>query len=104
MIEPTLDQIRPEVELSDDTLSLSGSMTLAHARTLELAGDGLLRGGAVTVDLTEATAVDSSALAVLFAWQRAQTKAGGSLAVRSAPEALQSLAKVYGVTEQLVWL
>lgn len=94
----------PEVALSGELLSLRGAMTLAHARQLEVAGGEVLRGGAVTVDLAAATEVDSSALAVLFAWQRAQHKAGGSLAVRAAPAALLSLAKVYGVSDQLVWI
>ena len=101
--------VRPEVSLQGDTLSLHGPMTLLHARALELAGAKALQGEVLAVtarlvaDLAAVTAVDSSALAVLFALQRALQQRGGSLAVRAAPDALLSLAKVYGVEDQLVW-
>ena len=103
MIAPRSTAAAPELALAGEVLTLRGAMTLAHARRLEVAGGELLRGGAVTVDLAAATEIDSSALAVLFAWQRAQTKGGGSLVVRAAPAALLSLAKVYGVGDQLAW-
>lgn len=104
MTELSPTQPAPEIALDGDTLSLRGAMTMAYARQLELDGEAVLRGAAVTVDLAAATEIDSSALAVLFAWQRTQQKSSGSLSVRAAPEALRSLAKVYGVADQLTWV
>lgn len=104
MIKLAPTQQTPEITLEGDTLSLRGAMTLAYARQLELGGDAVLRGAAVTADLAAATEIDSSALAVLFAWQRSQQKHAGSLSVRAAPEALRSLAQVYGVSDQLTWV
>ena len=99
----TLAAPAPVVTLQGDTLALSGPMTLAQARRLEVSGAETLPGGAVVVDLAAVTEIDSSALAVLFSWQRVQQAKAGSLRVRAAPEALLSLAKVYGVDDQLVW-
>ena len=96
-------QVQPGVTLQGDILALNGPMTLAYARGLEIAGAETLQGGAVIVDLAAASEIDSSALAVLFSWQRIQLERAGSLSVRAAPEALLSLAKVYGVDDQLVW-
>lgn len=104
MINHSLTQQAPQMTLAGDILSLRGAMTLSYARQLELEGEAVLRGAAVTVDLAAATDIDSSALAVLFAWQRTQQKHAGSLAVRAAPEALRSLAGVYGVSDQLTWV
>lgn len=92
-----------QVTLTGDVLSLHGAMTLTHARRLADAGAAMLSGGTVTVDLQAASEIDSSALAVLFSWQRTQRQQGGSLSVRAAPESLQTLARVYGVDDQLVW-
>lgn len=104
MIPRSPNQQAPEITLAGETLSLRGPMTMAYARQLELDGEAALRGAAVTVDLAAATEIDSAALAVLFAWQRTQQKRAGSLSVRAAPEALRSLAKVYGVADQLTWI
>lgn len=96
--------LAPELSLAGDTLTLRGPMTLGHARALELAGAKTLPGGTVIADLAAVAAIDSSALAVLLSWQRVQQQQGGLLAVRAAPEALLSLATVYGVGDLLAWV
>lgn len=93
------------LEFADGVLRVRGSVKIGNAQHLADAGTLLIkRAGAVTVDLAEASEVDSSALAVLFAWQRVQQMNATTLSVRAAPETLQSLARVYGVTDQLTWI
>jgi phospholipid transport system transporter-binding protein len=98
------DAVHPHLEWSGPLLKVRGAMTLTQACALEESGFAGLQGGAVTVDLSAATEIDSSALAVLFSWQRTQQRRGGSLGIVAAPEALQTLARVYGVTDQLSWV
>lgn len=93
------------LEFADNVLRVRGSVKIGNAQHLADAGALLIKqAGPVTVDLAAATEVDSSALAVLFAWQRVQQMNATTLSVRSAPESLQSLAKVYGVSDQLTWV
>lgn len=97
----------PHVELINATLHVHGVMTLEHAAALESQGLALLRAhkhAAVRVDLSAVAELDSSSLAVLFSWQREQKRLAGDLAVVSAPEALQSLARVYSVVDVLTWV
>ena len=67
------------------------------------AGQAALQGGEVIVDFSLLTAADSSALAVLFAWQREQKKHGGTLRVYGAPKSVRALAALYGVHDLLIW-
>lgn len=92
------------LEWQASVLKVRGAMTLAQAVAFEASGMAGLKGGAMTVDLSATTELDSSALAVLFSWQRTQQQQGGTLAIASAPEALHMLARVYGVTDQLRWV
>lgn len=61
--------------------------------------DGLARigGGATAVDCATLTQFDSSALAVLLAWQRAAKARGATLDILNLPPKLASLARAYGV-------
>lgn len=93
------------LEFADDVLRVRGSVKIGNAQHLADAGTLLIkRAGPVIVDLAEVAEVDSSALAVLFAWQRVQQINATTLSVRAAPESLHSLAKVYGVSDQLTWV
>lgn len=74
-------------------------MLIGNARALVDAGTTELPAGEVVVDLGAVVAADSSALAVLFAWSRAQHARGGSLRVEAAPAGVLALAEMYGVTE-----
>ena len=53
------------------------------------------------VDWSAVTDVDSSALALLFAWERASHAAGKTIRSRGLPVNLASLAELYGVAELL---
>jgi phospholipid transport system transporter-binding protein len=72
---------------------------LTHASANEALATGLARiaGGARGVDCAPLTQFDSSALAVLLAWQRAANARGTALEIVNLPAGLASLAQAYGV-------
>ncbi len=79
--------------------SFETGATLTHASAKAAFAAGLERiaGGATGVDCTPLTQFDSSALAVLLAWQRAAQKRGAALDIVNLPAGLASLAQAYGV-------
>lgn len=85
------------IQTSGDQLQVIGPMTLALANSLISAGQSLMDTGAITtIDLSQVTDVDSASLAILFDWCRT---APGKLTVLHLPEAMQSLAQLYGVAD-----
>jgi phospholipid transport system transporter-binding protein len=82
-------------------LSVSGPATLATAARLLETSRPALAGGVTEVDLGEVTELDSSLLAVIFAWMREARSHGRTLALRRVPPDLASLARLYGVAELL---
>jgi phospholipid transport system transporter-binding protein len=82
-------------------LSVSGPATLATATRLLEETRAALAGGVTEVDLGEVTELDSSLLAVIFAWMREARAHGRALALRRVPADLASLARLYGVAELL---
>jgi phospholipid transport system transporter-binding protein len=83
------------IRVTGNTLAVEGPMTAATARTL--LEEGRPGVGAWVVDLSAVSHADSSGLAVLLDWLRTSRKAGGSLRFVALPEALQSLARLYGI-------
>ncbi|MBB3003691.1 MULTISPECIES: STAS domain-containing protein [Paraburkholderia] len=77
--------------------------TLTHesAKAALSAGLAQIASGATAVDCAPLTQFDSSALAVLLAWQRAASQRGAILNVVNLPAALASLARAYGVDSLL---
>jgi phospholipid transport system transporter-binding protein len=73
--------------------------TLTHASAKAALAAGLQRiaAGANGVDCAPLAQFDSSALAVLIAWQRAAQARGAALEIVNLPAGLASLAHVYGV-------
>ena len=80
---------------------VSGPVTLANAAELLEQGRQHLAEGVRSVDLAEVTELDSSLLAVALTWLREAHAAKRELAFANAPDALQTLARLYGV-EQLL--
>jgi phospholipid transport system transporter-binding protein len=85
---------------SDGALRVETPMTLANARLLLQAGQAALQAavlptGQCTLDLSGVASVDSSALAVLLAWQRFCQRQNASLRLVGVPENLRSLAALY---------
>lgn len=83
-------------ETLDNLQSLS-SLTVLNATAALERGLAAIRAGQKEFDLRHVLTVDSVAVAVMLAWQRAAREAGFSLGLRNLPPALQSLTKLYGV-------
>ena len=73
------------------------TLTHASAKAALAAGLSRIAGGATRVDCAPLTQFDSSALAVLLAWQRAAHDRGTALEIVNLPAGLASLALAYGV-------
>ncbi len=74
-------------------------VTLTHASAKDAFSAGLERiaAGASCVDCAPLAQFDSSALAVLVAWQRAAQSRGAALEIVNLPAGLASLAHAYGI-------
>ena len=77
------------------------TLTFQNARAVLEQGCAAIRGGETEIDLSGVQAADSSAVAVLLAWQRIARKQGSTLTYRNIPAGLHSLADVYGVDSLL---
>ncbi|KNH09891.1 Anti-anti-sigma regulatory factor (antagonist of anti-sigma factor) [Candidatus Burkholderia brachyanthoides] len=79
--------------------------SLTHESAKAALAAGLLRiaAGATEVDCAPLTHFDSSALAVMLAWQRAASARGAALGVVNVPSGLASLAQAYGVDTLLAF-
>ncbi|WP_153099266.1 STAS domain-containing protein [Paraburkholderia hayleyella] len=77
--------------------------TLTHASATAVLAMGLqqIEAGAQEVDCAALTQFDSSALAVLLAWQRAAQARHASLDIVNLPAGLANLAQAYGIAELL---
>lgn len=86
--------------MSDTTVSnqLSlQSLTVANAKEALAQGLAALSAGQTVFDLGQVETVDSAAVSVLLAWQRAAAHSGSTLELRNLPDQLKSLTKLYGV-------
>jgi phospholipid transport system transporter-binding protein len=89
------------IRVEGERLYVSGPATLATAAQLLEAARGPLEAGVRAIDLGEVTELDSSLLAVLFAWMRVAKQGERSLSLLRLPPDLKSLAQLYGVAELL---
>ena len=89
------------IRVDGERLYVTGPATLATAAQLLEAGRAPLAGGVRSIDLGEVTEVDSSLLAVLFAWMREAKERDRPLEFLRLPADLKSLAQLYGVAELL---
>jgi phospholipid transport system transporter-binding protein len=79
----------------------AGNITSDNAAALAEAGAAAIRAGDLQFDLSAVQRVDSSAVALLLAWQRAAKAAGKSVSFANLPAGLLSLAELYGVSALL---
>jgi phospholipid transport system transporter-binding protein len=75
----------------------TSALTFDNAAAMLEAGLQAIASGQNEIDLAGLTAVDSSAVAVLLAWQRSASEKGVLLHLHQAPSNLQSLMGLYGL-------
>ena len=80
-------------------ITVSGPVTLANAARVLDEGRQHLAEGARTIDLGEVTELDSALLALALAWLRDARAAKREIGFANLPEAMQTLARLYGVEE-----
>ena len=73
------------------------ALTFQNARAALDQGCAALAAGETVFDLGGVKAADSSALALMLAWQRRAQAQGRSLAFVNVPAGVDALAKLYGV-------
>ena len=81
--------------------SLEGDLTLANASQWLAEGETALSQGALAFDLAGVTHLDSSALSLMLSLRRRAMAAGQTLEFRNLPASITSLAKLYGVSDQI---
>ena len=81
---------------ANNMLSLT-ALTVDNATAALEHGLAALRAGQTEFDMRNVVAVDSAAVSVMLAWQRAAHAAGVKLRLVNLPPMLQSLTKLYGV-------
>jgi phospholipid transport system transporter-binding protein len=81
----------------------AASLTHESAKNALDAGLSRIAAGATEVDCAPLKRFDSSALAVLLAWQRAASARRAELGVVNVPSGLASLAQAYGVDTLLTF-
>jgi phospholipid transport system transporter-binding protein len=79
------------------TLQEIEALTVQNARAALVQGCAAISAGQTVFDLGGVKSADSSAVAVLLAWQRKARKIGVELTYVNLPASLQSLATLYGV-------
>ena len=84
-----------------ERLVVSGAVTLGNVAVLLDEGRRHVDEGVRTVDLGEVSEMDSALLALLLAWLREARARGRSLELVRPPEALRTIAKLYGVDSLL---
>jgi phospholipid transport system transporter-binding protein len=80
-----------------DRLVLSGAVTLGNVAQLLEEGRRHVDEGVRTIDLGEVSEMDSALLALLLAWLREAKARERPLAFTRPPEALRTIARLYGV-------
>jgi phospholipid transport system transporter-binding protein len=86
------------IERDGNCVRVSGALTIANAAA-ECEAAKQHFSGDVVIDLAAVTEVDSSALSLIFEWQRAARQNNSRVSFRNLPESLKSLATLYGVAD-----
>ncbi|MDE2428479.1 MAG: STAS domain-containing protein [Burkholderiales bacterium] len=79
---------------------VAGELSQNTANEVVAAGIAAISAGESEFDLSGLARVDSSAVAVMIAWQRCALQQGKTLQFHAIPADLTSLVKLYGLAEQ----
>jgi phospholipid transport system transporter-binding protein len=80
-----------------DTLQSLTALNVLNAKPALEQGLDAIKAGQTVFDLRNVTDVDSAAVSVMLAWQRAAHDAGFKLKLINLPTNLKNLTKLYGV-------
>ena len=84
-----------------DKFSVQGPVTIANVVAVIAQGAALFDRDDLVIDLAQMSEVDSSAVSMLLEWQREASRNNRQLRFTNMPENLQSLARLYGVSEMI---
>jgi len=87
------------IEAEGGVLKLAGPVTIETHTKLRSNAAPHIGQSDWTVDWSKVTEVDSSALSLVFVWQRTSLEKGKSLRNSNFPGNLEALAELYGVAE-----
>lgn len=87
------------IECENGRCRLRGPVTIGNVTQLMAEGNRLFTAAEITLDLSQVTEVDSTAVSLLLEWRRAARRDNRRIAYVNLPENLKSLAALYGVTE-----
>ena len=90
------------IELENNIWMLKGPITFDKIPTLIKLINNYQWKNSMIVDLSRVEDVDTSLLGILFEWKRQAKKNGYFLNIKSPPENLIKLAKLYGVEEFII--
>ena len=82
-------------------LVIEGAVTFDTVPGLISAAEEHIRQGADAIDFASVTELDSAAVALALEWLRQAERANVALRLINLPAAMQTLAKLYGVSELL---
>ncbi len=89
------------IEREGDTLRVAGSLTKETVEELYGADMQPVDGSELLIDFTKVEAVDSAAVSLLLTWLRDAREKKITLRFSNVPKNLISLARLYGVLDQL---
>jgi phospholipid transport system transporter-binding protein len=84
-------------------LSVRGPVTIDNVVVVAERGVGLFDREDLIIDLGQITQVDSSAVSVLLQWEREARRRNRQIRFKNVPQKLQSLIRLYGVSELIHW-
>lgn len=87
--------------MSGEKMTVQGDVTMETVPAIFAQGLQHLNSKNLVVDLAQTQAVDSAAVSMLLAWQRAAQSVKRTLQIENPTENLLSLARLYGVEEML---
>jgi phospholipid transport system transporter-binding protein len=90
--------------LSANKLSVRGPVTIDNVVTVAERGIVLFDRENLIIDLGPVTDVDSSAVSVLLQWEREARRRNRQIHFENVPQKLQSLIRLYEVSELIHWI
>jgi phospholipid transport system transporter-binding protein len=89
--------------LSPHKLNVKGAITIDNVVAVAERGIVLFDRDDLIIDLGQVISVDSSAVSMLLQWEREARRRNRQICFENVPPKLQSLIRLYGVSELIHW-